>query len=452
MRITERNFSLRVPPQGAPWTDSLRDGAESILVDGDVLLRMVVNETVDGRVHGEALVACGLDDLLSDRSIHLTLRQRPFENCEQFTAVVMVPTGVGAEIGGHAGDAGSIVRLFGEICDQVITHPNVVNASDINESPANSLYVEGSVLTRLLLGNVSLQPVRNNRVLVVIDDHADPLFVNAATNAINAARATYGLWCDEIVRLEQGVKLRVDYAVSGRAIGEIFHLESLLNVLSERRGTYDAVALSSVISVPHGYHQGYFDAAGEMVNPWGGVEAMLTHTLSTVFNVPTAHSPMFESRDIANADPGIVDARMAAEAVSVTFLQCILKGLQRSPKILADAPLGQPSLIDVTRLSCLIMPDGCVGVPTLAALIQGIPVIAVRENRSLMTNDLRSLPWKPGQLHIVENYWEAAGVVASLKAGIDSFSVRRPSTTLVPERIRALNSNVATESLGALEL
>ena len=56
-----------------------------------------------------------------------------------------------------------------------------------------------------------------------------------------------------------------------------------------------------------------------MVNPWGGVEAMLTHALSSTYNIPTAHSPMFESREIANMDPGIVDPRMAAEAVSSDF-------------------------------------------------------------------------------------------------------------------------------------
>ena len=62
----------------------------------------------------------------------------------------------------------------------------------------------------------------------------------------------------------------------------------------------------------------------------------------------------------------------------------------------------------------------------LAALAQGIPVIAVRENRSIMRNDLARLPWARGQLRIVENYWEAAGVVAALRAGLDPDSVRRP--------------------------
>ena len=61
-----------------------------------------------------------------------------------------------------------------------------------------------------------------------------------------------------------------------------------------------------------------------MINPWGGVEAMLTHAISSVFNVPSAHAPMFESPFIANMDAGVVEPRRAAEAVSLPFLQCVL--------------------------------------------------------------------------------------------------------------------------------
>jgi hypothetical protein len=85
---------------------------------------------------------------------------------------------------------------------------------------------------------------------------------------------------------------------------------------------------------------------------------------------------------------------------------------------------GQSGLIDVTNVSCIVIPDGCIGIPTLAALAQGIPVIAVRENKSLMRNDLTILPWKSGQLTIVDNYWEAAGVIAAMRAGISPQLVR----------------------------
>ena len=105
----------------------------------------------------------------------------------------------------------------------------------------------------------------------------------------------------------------------------------------------------------------------------------------------------------------------------------MLKGLHRSPRIITiPETIREPGLLSAADVSCLIIPDKCVGLPTLAAMQQGIPVIAVRENKNLMRNDLTELPWTPGQLHIVENYWEAVGVMSALRSGISPKSLRRP--------------------------
>ena len=432
--VLEQGFTMMQPVKSTrSLITQFRRATERKLSDGLTAIRFVVTETTQSKHE------CETGAISGPRAQNLEsifyFRRRSHENTAKFTVALLVPTGVGAEIGGHAGDAGPAARLLAQVADTLILHPNVVNASDINEMPENSLYVEGSVVCRLLMGTAGLQPVRANRVLVVIDAHPDELFVNAAANAVNGARATYGLQCPEIVCLDPPVKLRARHsAMSGRAVGRIEDLDGLCQVLNARRGTFDAVALASVIDVPNEYHQGYFDAAGDMVNPWGGVEAMLTHALSSIYDVPTAHSPMFESREIADMDPGIVDPRMAAEAVSGTFLQCTLKGLQRSPRIVTDRDrfagerrqMDNPEVLTAADVSCLVIPDGCLGLPTLAALEQGIRVIAVRENRNLMKNDLAALPWQPGQFHRAANYWEAIGILAAMRAGIDPGSVRRP--------------------------
>ena len=406
----------------------LRQACAQHLPEGLFPLRFVVTATGASGYQCEFGVVSGL--VKSGRppiSSIFDFRRRLIENTQQFNVVLLVPTGIGAEIGGHAGDAGPVARMLAKVSDTLVLHPNVVNASDLNEMPGNALYVEGSLVTRLLMGTVGLQPVRSNRVLVVIDAHRDELFVNAAVNAVSGARAAYGLSCPEVVRLEPPVKMRARPAPSGRSAGRVEQMEGLLELLDHRAGQYDAVALSSVIDVPYEFHQRYFDAGGSIVNPWGGVEAMLTHALSSIYNIPAAHSPMFESRQVANMDPGIVDPRMAAEAVSTTFLQCTLKGLHQSPRIITDTnALNQPNIFTVADISCLVIPDGCLGLPTLAALEQGIPVIAVQENRNLMKNDLSNLPWAGGQFHRVDNYWEAVGVLAAMRAGIDPASVRRP--------------------------
>ena len=432
----------------------LRRVCEQHVSDGESVVRFVVTST------SSADYRCEYGAIRSSSERHLEngsifeFRPRLVENGSQFNVVLLVPTGVGAEIGGHAGDAGPVAQMLAEVSDTLILHPNVVNASDLNEMPQSALYVEGSVITRLLMGTAGLQRVRSNRVLVVIDAHEDELFVNSAVNAVSGARATYGLSCPEVVCLDPPVKLRGWHSPSGRAAGRVEDMESLCRLLDDRRGQYDAVAISSVIDVPPEFHQGYFDARGDMVNPWGGVEAMLTHALSSTYNIPTAHSPMFESREIANMDPGIVDPRMAAEAVSSTFLQCTLKGLQRSPRIVTDPEaMSQPGVFTAKDVSCLVIPDGCLGLPTLAALEQGVSVIAVHENRNLMQNDLSVFPWAPGQFHQVSNYWEAVGVIAAKRAGIDPLAVRRPleETTVSEFTARTWKSISRSEPRGTIK-
>jgi hypothetical protein len=434
MRVSEILLSIPRAPAGASLLSHLRGAlAGDSRLDGTSATRLVVTRTDAGGHECELGLIEGLGPPDEVADIFDFVR-RGSQRCDRFTAVLLVPTGAGAEIGGHAGDAGPVARLLASACDTLVTHPNVVNGSDINELPENALYVEGSLLTRFLMGTVGLQAVRSNRVLVLLDAHRSPRLAAASINAVNAARATYGLSCPKIVAIDPPIRMRAEFNASGRASGVVSGVERILAVLRAEQGSYDAVALSSVIDVPHSFHRDYFDFAGAMVNPWGGVEALLTHAISGILDLPTAHAPMFESEAIANIDPGIVDPRMAAETVSCTFLQCVLKGLQRAPRPVrrSSGRLAGDGLT-AEDVSCLVIPDGCLGLPTLAALEQGIAVIAVRENANLMQNDLAELPWSPGQFHRVENYWEAVGLMTALKAGIAPGSVRRPISGVAVE-------------------
>ena len=425
MKLTEKDISITAAPGHRNLLAHIRDAMETGLDDGAAPLRFAITAMDDANYQCEftALEGSGTSGLCSI----FEFVPRKFERCENFNAVFVVPTGIGAAIGGHAGDATPAARVLAELCDKLITHPNVVNASDLNEMPENALYVEGNTLTRLMMGTAALAPVRSNRVLVVIDEHEIAMFANDTINAVSAARATYGLDAPKVVKLDPPLHMAANFVNSGRAAGEVEGLERLCTVLDEHQGEFDAVAIASVIDVDDQYHEEYFHDDGSMINPWGGVEAMLTHALSLLYEIPAAHSPMLENHKVANFDLGLVEPRLAAEAVSLTFVQCMLKGLQRSPRIITGADaMAAPGLITAADVSCLIIPDKCVGLPTLAALEQGIPVIAVAENDNLMQNDLRLLPWATGQLHLVENYWESAGVMAALKTGITPASLRRP--------------------------
>jgi len=96
------------------------------------------------------------------------------------------------------------------------------------------------------------------------------------------------------------------------------------------------------------------------------------------------------------------------------------------------------SVFTAAGVSCVVIPDDCVGLPTLAALEHGIEVIAVRENRSRMKNELESLGFAAGKLFIAENYPEAVGIMTALKTGVALSSVRRAlvETKVSCERVR----------------
>ncbi len=405
MQLTERHIPIPISPKNRNMLANIRNALDSWLNEGETAVRFAITHIDEAHYHCEFGVLEGLDQSIARELPSIfEVVPRKFECTEDFNIVFIVPTGIGAEVGGHAGDATPVARVLAEVCDILITHPNVVNASDINEMPQNALYVEGSTIARLMMGTVGLHPVRSNRVMMIMDAHEIEMFANDTVNAVSAARATYGLNCPKIIQLDPPLRMAAEFMRSGRAAGKINGLERVLAVLDENRDNFDALAIASVIELDEETHQSYFQQGGEMSNPWGGVEAMLTHALSLLLDLPTAHSPMLENHNVANFDLGLVEPRLAAEAISLTFIQCMLKGLHRSPGIVTDSDaIRETGVLSAADISCLVIPDNCIGLPTLAALEQGIPVIAVRENKNMMKNDLLTLPWAPNQLHVVEN-------------------------------------------------
>ena len=430
MLLTEKELIIPRIKDHTNLLEHISDSVSSQLGSDEIPVRIAISKTDNKGYHCEIGTLSGVkSDRVEGMGSIFDLQRRKYENSKEFNAMLLVPTGIGAELGGHSGDGGSLARLIGANCDNLITHPNVVNAADINEIPDNALYVEGSVISRMIMGKIGLQKVNSNRVLMVVDEHTDQKFHELAINSLSAARAAFGLDCPAVITMEDRVLMRAFYSQSGRAVGRIEYFERLCEALEEHRKDYDAVALNSLIHVPKHYHADYFTSDDISVNPWGGVEAMLTHAISMLFNIPSAHSPMMTSEEVMNLDVGIVDPRKSAEAVSTTYLHCILKGLHKSPRIVSDASIhGDPNLMTVADLSCLIIPDNCIGLPTLAAIEQGIPVIAVRENENCMQNNLEKLPFDSGKLFIVDNYLEAVGVMTALRAGVAIETVRRPIT------------------------
>jgi Protein of unknown function (DUF3326) len=441
MKLLEFEFNASVRLDQKDLIAQIHDHSKLKLFESSLPLRFAITKSSAESVHCEVGVLQGVDPALPAKNKSIfDFAPRRLENQDRFTAVMLVPTGIGAIVGGHAGDAAPASRLLAACCDTLITHPNVLNGSDINEITENTLYVEGSAITRLMMGTAGLAPRRTNRILTIVEEHTEPIINNNVVNAVNAARGSAGFACERIEILSPPLKMTTSCASSGRATGEVEGLEVLFEIIHRNRDWVDAVALTSVVGLDEEKQEAYFtewplqsdnpdveDPGREMVNLFGGIEALLTHCLLTLFDLPVAHAPMYDSVEIMNSDPGHYEARKAAEAVSVTFLHSVLKGLSRSPGIVTDPTLfSHRGVISNADVSCLVIPDGCIGLPTLAALEQRIPVIAIRGNKNVMCNDLSKLPWDSDQFFLVDNYWEAAGVMSALRAGVPPATVRRP--------------------------
>ncbi len=150
--------------------------------DQDLTFKSLDTLTSEYGEHAIRFVVCGSDDKhwflevdfletnnsgfwSTEKNGIFAFRQREGENTDSFNAVLMIPTGIGCEIGGHEGDGNAVSRLVASACDTLILHPNVVNATDYNEMAQNALYVEGSTITRLLMGQVGLQKSQSKQAL-----------------------------------------------------------------------------------------------------------------------------------------------------------------------------------------------------------------------------------------------------------------------------------------------
>jgi hypothetical protein len=286
----------------------------------------------------------------------------------------------------------------------------VVNASDINEMPENCLYVEGSILDRFLKGEFFLKKVNYNKILLAVNKPVSEY----TYHAVNAARYTIGADI-KIVELENELKMRGFYNVAGNADGEIEGWESLCDQV--KKYDFDVLAIQSKIEIDPVTKLNYLEKGG--VNPWGGVEAKISKLVSSHLDKPVAHSP-YVDREIDKDEIEYFlkssDPRMSAEAVSISFLHCIFKGLHKAPAI--DYSKG----ISNKDIDFMISPIGCLGEPHYACIENNIPVIVVKENTTIFNKTM------PDNFIIVDNYLEAAGYIMSCKAGVDPKSTRRPVT------------------------
>ncbi len=340
--------------------------------------------------------------------------------------VMIVPTGIGAEIGGHSGDATSAAHLLAACCDHLVIHPNVVNASDFMEQPNNSLYVEGSILDTFLNGDIRLKPVRQNNILVVCNEaRADTV------NCVNAVRSLLGIRAT-ILELRHPLEMTgVIDQEKNKATGVIVGVEELVEQIDEH--SYDALAVHTPIHVSRDTADTYIEKGG--INPWGGVEAMLSKQLYFLTGKPNAHAPV---EDHSPHSYGVVDPRLAPEMLCAAHLGCVLRGLHKAPRPVLNAGSGVMSSEDV---DVLVSPL-CWGAPHKICLDRHIPMIFVTGNKTCQSekfyDSISHLQHLIGlKIFLVGSYLEAAGALTMMRLGRSFESVLRPlaSVEMNPQKL-----------------
>ena len=358
---------------------------------------------------------------------------RKYVNNSTFNAVMVIPTGIGAETGGDSGDACVNAKLIGSVVDNLITHPNVVNAADFNEMTPNTLYVEGSILNRFMLGTVGLAKSSGNRILLIYDnptkthngEDIPKHIINCTINAASSTRMTIGVDVDTL-GIDNPPFYQCFYDEKDMAIGKVLGIDTLVNIIEKYKNDYDCFALHTIITPSDDNISAKYFGDEIEVNPWGGVEALITHTISNILNIPSAHAPMLADGTFSYPYD-VVHPTKAPETLSKTELFCLLKGLSYAPKIITDKTLmDKTGVLTNEDINCLIIPDRCIGLPILAALEQDIPVIVVEDGQNMMKNDLDKLPWKPNKFFRAKNYLEVVGYINCLKTGIMPKNIIRP--------------------------
>lgn len=344
--------------------------------------------------------------------------QRPF------TVVFMVPTGIGAAIGGYAGDALPIVRAIAQISDQVITHPNVLNGAQLYWSLPNVFYVEGYGLDQFAAKHWGLRPVHQNRVGLILDQGIEPDLQLRHLQAAEAVKTTLGINIGEYVVTDTPLAVQLRTAPSGASWGTIGQPDSLLRAAETlmQKGNVNAIAV--VARFPDdpeaealaNYRQ------GQGVDALAGAEAIISHLIVREFQIPCAHAPALSPLP---ADPR-VSPRAAAEELGYTFLPCVLVGLSRAPQF--THPPNSASDLTAEAVDAVVIPaDAAGGSAVLSWSESPAQIIAVADNQTTMEVPPESLGIKTIR---VQSYLEALGVLVAQRSGINPDALRVPVSSL----------------------
>lgn len=331
-----------------------------------------------------------------------------------YNIVLIIPTGVGAAIGGYAGDALPLARAVASVGDRLITHPNVLNGAQLYYPIPNALYVEGYALDRFAQGDWGLTPVNQNAIGLILDWGIEEDLRWRHLQVADGARATLGLTLTDYVITDEPLGVELRLSDSGTSWGTIANPDSLLRAADKLLSQTKAQAIAVVARFPDDVGsqvlEDYRHGCG--VDPLSGAEAIISHLIVRQFQVPCAHAPALSPLPLDKA----ISPRSAAEELGYTFLPCVLMGLSRAPHYQRFPAQGQESLWGQDVNAVIVPASACGGSALMSFSQTAARIIAVENN----TTQLQVSPESLGISVVrVNSYLEAIGVICADRAGIN---------------------------------
>ena len=246
---------------------------------------------------------------------------------ENSPTIFIVPTGIGCEVGGFAGDALPTAKLLASASGCLITHPNVMNGATLSEKDKNIFYVEGYSLDRLAKGEIALKRVKQQKIGIIFDSAIEKEILVRHLQVADACVSTLGINIHSYVITKKPLNIVIDSDFSKISGGIIENPDALIDAgkcLIEKGVTAIAI-VAKFPDDPDSLETNIY-REGKGVDPIAGVEAVISHLISKFLKVPCAHAPALNPIELnENLDP-----RAAAEEIGYTFLPSVLVGLSLS--------------------------------------------------------------------------------------------------------------------------
>ena len=335
--------------------------------------------------------------------------------------IFIIPTGIGCEIGGFAGDSLPAAKLLASASGCLITHPNVMNGGSLSENHKDIFYVEGYSLDRFAKGEIGLKSVKKQKIGIIFDSGIEHEILVRHLQAADACVATLGIDVDSYVLTKKPLEILIDSKSQSISGGLIENPDTLIEagkILIEKGITAIAIVARFPDNLDLKDTNSYREGKG--VDPIAGVEAVISHLISKFLKVPCAHAPALSTIELNEK----LDPRAASEEIGYTFLPSVLIGLSKAPDLIELSSNNEILTLHPSQTKTIVVPSGALGGEgVLAGIERGLNIIAVKNKNILNVNNQNlNCP----NIIEVNNYFEAAGVILSIRNGINLNSIKRP--------------------------